>query len=131
MPNHPKLGHISPFFIVAELEPAVAFYSSGLGFEVRHKSPDDEPFFAIVGRDETQIYLKAIAPDIDPQPNPTRHRWARWDAFIYVEDPDSLASEYAGRNVAFHEDLGDTDDGLRGFEIKDHDGYVIFFGRPR
>ncbi len=23
------------------------------------------------------------------------------------------------------------DDGLRGFEIKDADGYVLFFGRPR
>ena len=24
-----------------------------------------------------------------------------------------------------------TDDGLRGFELKDVDGYVLFFGRPR
>jgi hypothetical protein len=23
-----------------------------------------------------------------------------------------------------------TDDGLRGFEVKDPDGYVLFFGRP-
>jgi hypothetical protein len=27
--------------------------------------------------------------------------------------------------------LKDTDDGLRGFEITDPDGYVLFFGRPR
>ena len=26
--------------------------------------------------------------------------------------------------------LKDTDDGLRGFELKDADGYVFFFGRP-
>jgi len=25
----------------------------------------------------------------------------------------------------------DTHDGLRGFELKDPDGYVLFFGRPR
>jgi hypothetical protein len=25
----------------------------------------------------------------------------------------------------------DTHDGLRGFEIQDPDGYVLFFGRPR
>jgi hypothetical protein len=24
----------------------------------------------------------------------------------------------------------DNDDGLRGFELTDHDGYVLFFGRP-
>ena len=23
-----------------------------------------------------------------------------------------------------------TDDGLRGFEVRDNDGYVLFFGRP-
>ena len=27
--------------------------------------------------------------------------------------------------------LEDTHDGLRGFEICDPDGYVLFFGRPR
>ncbi len=26
--------------------------------------------------------------------------------------------------------LKDTHDGLRGFEIRDPDGYVLFFGRP-
>ena len=25
----------------------------------------------------------------------------------------------------------DTHDGLRGFELTDPDGYVLFFGRPR
>jgi hypothetical protein len=27
--------------------------------------------------------------------------------------------------------LKDTQDGLRGFELRDTDGYVLFFGRPR
>jgi hypothetical protein len=27
--------------------------------------------------------------------------------------------------------LKDDDDGLRGFEVTDADGYVLFFGRPR
>ena len=26
--------------------------------------------------------------------------------------------------------FGDDDDGLRGFELEDADGYVLFFGRP-
>ena len=25
----------------------------------------------------------------------------------------------------------DREDGLRGFEVADHDGYVLFFGRPQ
>ncbi len=48
-----------------------------------------------------------------------------------VPDPDALAAEFASRNVEFSEPLKDTHDGLRGFELKDADGYVLFFGRPR
>ena len=31
----------------------------------------------------------------------------------------------------FSEPMKDNDDGLYGFELKDADGYVVFFGRPR
>jgi hypothetical protein len=56
---------------------------------------------------------------------------ARWDAFVYVPNPDALAAEFASRNVEFFVPLSDTDDGLRGFELKDADGYILFFGRTR
>lgn len=63
--------------------------------------------------------------------NYRREPAVRWDANVYVPDPDALAAEFASRNVEFSEPLKDTDDGLRGFELKDSDGYVLFFGRTR
>jgi len=48
-----------------------------------------------------------------------------------VPDPDGLADEFGGRGVEFSAPLADTDDGLRGFEVADADGYLLFFGRPR
>jgi hypothetical protein len=57
--------------------------------------------------------------------------WARWDAYLYVPDPDALAAEFSSRNVTLSRPLEDDDDGLRGFELQDADGYVLFFGRPR
>ena len=71
---------------------------------------------------------------VDPVPNYTRDikkGIARWDAYLYVPDPDALAAEFSSRNVEFFEPLTDTDDGLRGFELQDANGYVLFFGRPR
>ena len=126
-----QLGPATPFFIVSDLADSLAFYTRQLGFESRFQAPTDEPFFAVVGRDETQLMLKFVAPDVGPLPNPARHPWAPWDAFVHAADPDSLASEFEGRDVAFHRPLGDTEDGLRGFEVADPDGYVLFFGRPR
>lgn len=47
-----------------------------------------------------------------------------------MPDPDALAREFGGRGVDFSVALADTDDGLRAFELKDRDGYTLFFGRP-
>jgi hypothetical protein len=55
----------------------------------------------------------------------------RWDAYIYAPDPDALAAEFLDLGATFSVPLADTHDGLRGFEIRDPDGYVIFFGRPK
>jgi catechol 2,3-dioxygenase-like lactoylglutathione lyase family enzyme len=126
-----NLTYVSPCFIVASLKTSVSFYVDKLGFETRYIGPDDIPFFAIVGRDLISIMLKQIADNVKPIPNHTRHTWARWDAYISAAEPAVLFEEYSSRGVAFHQPIQDDDDGLRGFEIEDADGYVLFFGRPK
>ncbi len=128
--TRPKLDAISPSFIVSNVEQTIAFYRDQLGFETRFLQPEKDPFFAIIGRDGAQIFIKAER-DISPVPNHARHRHLRLDAFVYAPDPDTLAAEFADHGAAFSEPLKDTSDGLRGFEITDPDGYVLFFGRPR
>lgn len=125
-----EIGHIAPSFIVSSVPQTIAFYCDKLGFETRYKDPEQNPFFAIVGRDAAQIFVKSES-GIAPQPNPTRHPHLRLDAFVYVQEPDALAAEFAAREVAFSSPLQDTNDGLRGFELRDPDGYTLFFGRPR
>jgi catechol 2,3-dioxygenase-like lactoylglutathione lyase family enzyme len=126
------LGNISPCFIVSDIPRAIKFYEQ-LGFEPRVVAPEQEPFFAIVGRDSVQVHLKDVSDEshtIEPQPNHTRHEWAPWDAFVFVADPDGLAKEFVSRGVRFEQEIQDRDDGVRGFAIRDADGYVLFFGRP-
>lgn len=121
---------IMPFFIVRNVPTALAFYRDRLGFDIEHQGPtDDDIFFGIVSRNGASIMLKSVG--VAPRPNCKQHRDARWDAYVHVPDPDALAAEVASRNVEFSKSLRDTHDGLRGFEIEDADGYVLFFGRPR
>jgi hypothetical protein len=101
-----------------------------LGFEIRFIGPPGDHYWAIVGRDWISINLKAITPDIKPIPNHTRHEWARWDAYISTEEPDILFEEYRSRGVEFQRPIQNDDDDLRGFEVADADGYILFFGRP-
>jgi catechol 2,3-dioxygenase-like lactoylglutathione lyase family enzyme len=128
----PEISGIAPFFIVNNVPAELAFYRDRLGFDITFQGPEPEDvFFGIVRRGAAMIMFKAVG--VDPVPNYTRDVKkgnARWDAYLHVPDPDALAAEFSSRNVEFSEPLKDTDDGLRGFELKDADGYVLFFGRP-
>jgi catechol 2,3-dioxygenase-like lactoylglutathione lyase family enzyme len=120
---------ISPFFIVRHVATALSFYCEQLGFDIAFQEPEHDPFFAIVRRDGAMIFLKHVG--LKPLPNCERDPAARWDAYVSVPDPDSLAAEFISRGVAFSKPLDDTHDGLRGFELQDADGHVLFFGHPR
>lgn len=127
------ISGIAPFFIVRNVPASLLFYRDRLGFAITFQGPDpDDIFFGIVQRGAAMIMLKDVG--VDPMPNCTRDikkGIARWDAYLHVPDPDALAAEFLSRNVELSEPLANTDDGLRGFEVKDADGYVLFFGRPR
>jgi catechol 2,3-dioxygenase-like lactoylglutathione lyase family enzyme len=125
-----NLSYVSPCFIVTSLKASVFFYVDKLGFEIRYIGPDNNPYWAIVGRDNISIMLKAVAADVKPIPNHTCHEWAPWDAYISTTEPDALFEEYRSNGVAFSKPLHDNTDNLRGFEIEDADGYLLFFGRP-
>ena len=131
----PEISGIAPFFISRHVPTALSFYRDRFGFDIAFQGPsEDDIFFGILQRDEATIILKDIG--VDPLPNYTRDikkGIARWDAFLHVPDPDALAAEFSSRDVEFFLPLkeGYADDGLRGFEVKDSDGYLLFFGHHR
>jgi hypothetical protein len=127
----PDISGIAPFFIVRNVPAALSFHRDRLDITFQGPEPDDI-FFGIVERGCAMILLKDVG--VDPVPNHTRdikQGIARWDAYLHVPDPDALAAEFVSRNVEFSVPLTDIDDGLRGFELNEADGYVLFFGRTR
>jgi len=136
--TRPEITGIAPFFIVRHVPTALAFYRDRLGFEIAFQGPEpDDIFFGIVKRVAATIILEAIG--VEPTPNYTRDvkkGWARWDAYptspIRTRWPrnsrraTSSSFDHSGGDVP-----KDDDDGLRGFEVQDADGYVLLFGRPR
>ena len=134
------ISGITPFFIVANVPAALSFYRDMLGFEVtfRGPTPEDE-FFGIVQRDGATIMFKELGVirdgkevHVEPVPNFGRESAFSWDAFLDVADPEALAAEFASRGVLFSVPLTDRgDDGVRGFVVRDIDGYGLFFGNHR
>ena len=137
--TEPTISSIAPFFIVADVPATLAFYRDKLGFDItfRGPSPDDE-FFGIVRRGGARIMFKALGAivegkdiSVEPVPNFGREPAFSLDAYVEVPDPAALAAEFTSRGVSFSAPLSDSDDGLRGFVIKDLDGYGLFFGHHR
>src|SRR5205085_267302 len=95
-----NLVSISPFFIVKDLQASIRYYVERLGFQLDFQGPEDDPYYAGVKRDGVGIMLKAILPEVLPSPNHTRHEWARWDAYIYTLDPDTLFDEFRRHGVS-------------------------------
>jgi catechol 2,3-dioxygenase-like lactoylglutathione lyase family enzyme len=136
----PTISGIIPFFIVANVPATLSFYRDMLGFEVtfRGPTPEDE-FFGIVRRNGATIMFKALGAIcegkevlVEPVPNYGREPAFTWDAYLDVPDLEGLAAEFASRGVLFSSPLTDRDsDGVRGFVIKDIDGYGLFFGNHR
>jgi catechol 2,3-dioxygenase-like lactoylglutathione lyase family enzyme len=122
----------APCFIVRDLPETLAFYRDKLGFEVTFEGPEPKDiFFGIVERGSAMIMFKSVG--VEPVPNHKHdigYGVMKWDAYVYVPDPDALAAEYSSRDVSFLVPPGVNSDKLRGFEIQDVNGFVLFFGRP-
>src|SRR5687768_13103970 len=127
-----QLTCIAPCFVAKDVPATLAFYREQLGFEITFQGPEpSDIFFGIVQRDRAMIMFKSIG--VEPIPNYTRDikkGHAPWDAYIHTPDPDALALEFASRKVPFFRPIENNSDNLRGFEIQDPNGYVIYFGRP-
>src|SRR6516165_9946498 len=85
-----NLASITPFFIVKDLQASIRHYVERFGFTLDFQGPPDDVYYGQVSRDGVAVMLKAIVPEVLPCPNHTRHEWARWDAYIYTRDPDTV-----------------------------------------
>lgn len=126
----PQLKGLCPFLIVDDLQETLDFYESKLGFSTSIRIPQENPFFAMVDRDRVSIMLKHVTNEIHPIPNGSRHSYADLDLYMNTYDPDSLYEEFKIKGVEFYRDLADDlEDGLRYFDVKDNNGYVLRFSR--
>ena len=91
---------------------------------------DNGPFFVIVVSGRFDVDVENGLCRLQMHERNRSMLVHRCDPYVSVADPDALADEFLSRDVTFSEQLTDTEDGLRGFEVQDVDGYVLFFGRP-
>ena len=118
------IRQIVPLFFTPDILGTVAYYEEKLGFSLL-STWQDPPVYAIMARDQHAIHFRCAAP---PTANPDKYEDELLDAYLHVEDADTLYGEYAARGVEFTRGLADMPWNSREFVVKDCDGRLLAFG---
>jgi uncharacterized glyoxalase superfamily protein PhnB len=118
------IRQIAPVFFTKDIPRTLAYYQAQLGFECLGKW-QNPPVYAIVARDQRAIHFRCADP---PTANPDKDSDELLDAYIFVEDADTLYAEYANRGVEFIRGLSNMPWHSREFVVKDCDGRLLAFG---
>ena len=120
-----ELQSVSACFSVADISATIQWYEEQLGF-IGDPFPDREPYvFAILRRDDIEIFLQRIEgyekPDVY-----NRRSGGVWDAYIRVEGIKDLYDSVR-EEATIVQPLRLQPYGNWEFEVKDPNGYVLVF----
>jgi uncharacterized glyoxalase superfamily protein PhnB len=118
------IRQIVPVFFTTDIPATLDYYENMLAFQCIGRW-QDPPQYAIVERDGHAIHFRCAPP---PTPNPDKSADELLDAYIFVENADTLYAEYAARGVTFTRELADMPWNSREFVVKDCDGRLLAFG---
>ena len=112
-------------FPVADISSTIKWYEEQLGF-IGDPFPDHEPYvFAILHRDEIEIFLQRVE-DYQKPDLYTQRPGGVWDAYIRTEGVQDLY-ESVRTEATIIQPLRRQPYGAWEFEVKDPNGYVLVF----
>ncbi|MEM7563878.1 MAG: VOC family protein [Pseudomonadota bacterium] len=119
-----SLKSISPQFLVSDLEDSITYYREKLGFDTNIRYED---YYASVVRDGAEIHLKRS----EQLPGERDHRKENehLDAYVVVEDVETVFKEFVGLGANIWRDLEIRPWGVQDFYVEDLDGHILCFGQ--
>lgn len=119
---------IAPYFIVDDVVATASFYRDKLGFQY-DRFWGEPPAFCMVWRSGIIIMLSQFETTGHMRPNGAAiPDGDAWDAYVWVDDADTLREELRGRGVTIARDICDQPYGNRDFDVLDCNGYRLCFG---
>ena len=120
-----KLRNSTTVLLVGNIEPTMEWYKR-LGFNSEYYPPG----FAILSRDEIQIFLQQQPGYVSPDDPGRRERHA-WNVYIITNDVKALYEEYSAlAGVKISRQLCRQEYGMMEFDVMDLNGYRLVFAQP-
>ena len=120
---------IAPYFLVEDVVASANYYRDRLGFQYE-RFWGEPPAFCMVMRNGVVIMLSQncapgrIRPNRLADPIEGDH----WDAYIWVDNADTLFAEFQAKGVKITRAICDQPYGCRDFDVEDMNGYRLCFG---
>lgn len=121
MESQDNLSHFAAVFPCSDMDQSLKFYHELLGFDITFQwnNPVD---YAVLKRGGVSIHLTKRTDGLS---STTHHNIL----YIFVHEIDSFYDELMQREVPIHNPIGDREYGMRDFDIKDPEGYILTFGK--
>ncbi|MDO8980814.1 MAG: VOC family protein [Afipia sp.] len=121
-----KLTALVPMLSVSDLTRSIAFYRDRLGFHVINVFGDPEPKWSMIGRDDIKLMLnEPPREEMDTLPPHAKNFQVY---YFYPDDVAALHATWKDDDLAVT-DLRVTAYGMKEFELRDPDGYWLWFGQ--
>jgi len=120
-----RFHSINPCFVVADVGATLRWYETELGFR-GDPFPEAEPFvFAILRRDEVEIFLMQVADYSKPDLY-DRRSGGVWDAYLRISGLKDFYDKVKDR-IDIKQPPHRQPYGLSEFEVRDPNGYILVF----
>ena len=119
--------NVAPLFIVDDVVATANFYRDKLDFYY-DRFWGVPPGFAMARRGGVTIMLKQLAAGSMRPNSAADPEGELWDAYIWVEDADSLYEEFKKNGVKIARNICDQPYGCRDFDVEDCNGFRLCFG---
>ncbi|MEM9721474.1 MAG: VOC family protein [Bacteroidota bacterium] len=123
-------SHSAIVFAVEDVQLSAAYYRDKLGFDIVF-TWEDPPSYAVVNREDavgihlTQKAGQNSGESVKQEQNSSGDQTA---LFIFVHDVDKVYEEFLGKGVEILQPPGNRAYGMRDFDIRDVNGYVLTIG---
>ena len=121
-------GHAS-VLLVADVARSLQYYRDALGFETRAWDVNPE-HYGYASREDCHLHF-ARFESARARPNHEEAPPDMFDVYVWVDDVDALYAELSSRGADLLHGPVEQEYGLRELRVRDPDGYILAFGRPR
>jgi catechol 2,3-dioxygenase-like lactoylglutathione lyase family enzyme len=122
-------GHAT-VLLVENVGRSTDYYRDALGFETAQWERNPE-HYGYANRDGCHLHFARFEGGGRARPNHQEVPPDMFDVYLWVDDVDALHEELVGRGADLVHGPVDQEYGLRELRVRDPDGYILAFGRPR